>query len=1069
VIILTETARDIIIERLHKDLIGPHEEDENLDSKPSDVYLTGMLWPCRTRINPEENERLENSGSETGDNEDPNEAGEEEAVPLSSVFKPSSIGISFAVEYELNFPMLNFNINFAKYNHKINIPDDFIDNLPDDVFENSKYARKRIPKTWQREPYSIYLNNIEIKDKPSFSINLEKYGAPPDVKLYIRVVQWEDKKLITATLVNELIIDQWDDYEKFEAGTLFQVKLEIIPGNKTRFVSRPCDNSRIKKDNQSDQAFNLLYRNVKEYATGHTCSADWIQDEKTEKIIKIVTSWIPQTTVHSVDPNGCDFFKEIPDNLEISPFTTSWIVNTPNEKLFKGLYKIPEAYDKWIKKQTSDLEVLSQEHKVQGKLNLENCNHINRRIIEGIEFLQNNSIAAEAFRLANAAMALQNSWIPERKASDLKWRPFQLGFILLTIASLSDETNRYRNTMDLLWFPTGGGKTEAYLALIAYISFYRRLKEPDNPDNGAGVVSIMRYTLRLLTTQQFSRASAMILACEAIRLGKAEIKPSKSLGQIPFSIGLWVGGSATPNNFQDFIKKKIPPSSTPDQLQFCPACKTRLKWWNDKHAQNRQVTCPNTKCILYAGPKAPLPIYTIDTTLYQKRPTLVISTVDKFATITRRAEIDHFFSISENNPPVFIIQDELHLISGPLGTIFGLYESAIDFLLTKDGRKPKVIGSTATIKRADEQIKGLFDRESCLFPPSGINWDDSGFAVTDFSKPGRKYLAITTAGRSAKFTLRGVSSSLLQSVYACYDDLEKWDPYSTLLVYFNSLRELGGAVVLMQDDVHDAIDDICRYRKENKRKIENVEELTSRLSQEEVLELLHKFEIKANQDECLDVVLATNMVSVGVDISRLGLMVVLGQPKGRSEYIQATSRVGRQSPGLIVSILNSAKARDRSHYETFRNWHQALYRDVEATSVTPYASRARERALHAALVAIIRFKIDGMREHSDIKHVERKKLNEIITYLVSRAYSIDPDETGVEKYLEKKLESWIRRNPPEYWGGDKIRTLLIDAEKVASLNSLGGYSSSAWPTMNNMRSVEPSCAFKLKIDHQDGG
>ena len=1060
---MTVTARDIIIKRLYEDLIGPYKEDETLDSKPSAVYLTGMLWPCRTKIGPDDDVRLENSGYDNDDNDDPNNVGEEESVPLSNILKPSSMGISFAVESQSYNPVLSFNIHFAQYYPKVAISDDFIDDLPDDILDTDKGYKKKVPVKWKRKPFNLFLDSIELKEKASFSVDLEQYGAPPSLKLYIRTISWQDKKLVTATLVNELIIDQWDNYDQYEIGTIFQARLEIIPKENTRFVSRPRSNIRVKKKNNSDLALDLLYRDIQEYATGHTCSAEWIKDEKTGEISKIVTTWIPQAIVHSVDPNGCIFFKEISTDPELSPLTANWIVHTPDEHLFKGLLKLPEAYGRWINQQAAIIEELSPEYKKQAIINLEECNHIKTRIIEGIEFLQNDPIAAEAFRLANAAMALQNSWNPERKGSDLKWRPFQMGFILLSIASLSDDTSKYRNTLDLLWFPTGGGKTEAYLALIAYISMYIRLKEPVNPDNHAGVVAVMRYTLRLLTTQQFSRASAMILACETIRRGKAEIKPTKSLGKVPFSIGLWVGGNATPNNYQDYIKKKIPPSSTPDQLEYCPACQTRLKWWDDNNAHNRQVTCPNKKCILYNGPKAPLPVYTIDTVLYKERPTLVISTVDKFATVTRRPEIDRFFSISDNNPPVLIIQDELHLISGPLGTIFGLYESAIDYLFTRDGKRPKVIGSTATIKQAKEQIKGLFDRDSCLFPPSGINWYDSGFAVTDFSKPGRQYLGVTTAGRSAKYSLRGVTASLLQSAHACFDELDQWDPYKTLLTYFNSLRELGGAVILMQDDVHDAITDICRYRCESPRKIENVEELTSRLSQEEVLEILHKFDIKADQHECLDVVLATNMVSVGVDISRLGLMVVNGQPKGRSEYIQATSRVGRQSPGLIISILNNGKARDRSHYETFKTWHQTLYRDVEATSVTPFTSRAMDRALHAALVAIIRFKIDGMLEHSDIRHAEGKKLNEVIEYLVSRAYSIDPEEKGVEKYLIKKLESWKRRNPPEYWGKMNERTLLIDAEMVASLNSLGGYSSNAWPTMNNMRGVEPSCAFVLKI------
>lgn len=1065
---MSELARDKIIERLQEDLIGPYQIDEILDAKPSEIYLTGMLWPCRTRINPEEDERLENSGSDN-DNDDSTEVGEEESVPLTSTMKPSSMGISFAIESNLLDPLLNINIQFAQYYSKVDLPEDFIDMMSDDALDIDKGPVKNIPKKWKRKQFEITLEKFKLSNEKSLSVDLAQFNAPPELKLYFRTVSWQGKKLITITLVNELIVDQWDDYEKNELGTIFQVKIEVTPGGDTKLVSRPVDKSRIRKGNKSDLAIDLIYRDVQEYATGHTCSADWVLDKKSGEVTKVITTWLPQAIVYSVDPNGCKFFKEISNNAEISPLSADWILNSPNNQLYEGLFLIPDAYEKWILGQSKFIELLPPEFKEQAIVNLNECTHINNRIRDGINFLKNDSLATEAFRLANAAMALQNSWIPERKGSKLQWRPFQMGFILLTLASLSENNNEYRNTMDLLWFPTGGGKTEAYLGLIAYISFYRRLNNSHNPDDGAGVVAIMRYTLRLLTTQQFSRASSMILACEAIRRGKTPIRPSKSIGKVSFSIGLWVGGGATPNNYNDYKNKKISQSSSPEQLQYCPACKKKLKWWDDDHAQAVHVRCNNPDCILFEKTKIPLPVYTIDSDLYREKPTLVIGTIDKFANITRKPQIDNFFSISTNNPPVLIIQDELHLISGPLGTIAGLYECAIDYLFTRDGKKPKIIGSTATIKRAEEQIRGLFDRDSCLFPPSGINWDDSGFAVTDFSKPGRKYLGVTTAGRSAKFSLRGVSSSILQSAHACFDNLDEWDPYRTMLTYFNSLRELGGAVILMQDDVNDAISDICRYRneKEKMRKPENIVELTSRLTQEEVLEILLNFENKANNENCLDIVLATNMVSVGVDIPRLGLMVVSGQPKGRSEYIQATSRVGRQNPGLIISILNNGKARDRSHYETFRTWHQTLYRDVEAASVTPFASRARDRALHAALVAIIRFKIDGMINQSDISRADRDKLKEIIEYLVSRANSIDPGEKGINNYLENKLNSWIRRNPPEYWGGKGVHTLLIDAEKVAALNSMGGLSSSAWPTMNNMRGVEPSCAFQLKINNQN--
>ncbi|MCY3821322.1 MAG: DNA (cytosine-5-)-methyltransferase [Gammaproteobacteria bacterium] len=395
-------------------------------------------------------------------------------------------------------------------------------------------------------------------------------------------------------------------------------------------------------------------------------------------------------------------------------------------------------------------------------------------------------------------------------------------------------------------------------------------------------------------------------------------------------------------------------------------------------------------------------------------------------------------------------------------TVAGLYEAAIDRMFASSGARPKIIGSTATIRRAAEQVMSLFDRETAQFPPSCLDADDSAFAVVDWDAPGRVYAGVTTAGRSAKFTLQAVAASLLQSALGGTPDDEARDPYWTLVSYFNSLRELGGALVLMQDDVNDSLALLAQRRKETQRHPEFIEELTSRRTQAEVRDMLDRLAIRTDAQGALDVVLATNMLSVGVDIPRLGLMLVNGQPKGIAEYIQATSRVGRGDvPGLVVSVLNNAKARDRSHYEGFPTWHATLYRDVEPMSVTPFASRARDRALHAVLVALVRHLVPDMLDRPVLDDAAVDAARELIGDIVRRSSAIDPQETAVQLELERCLDTWETRAPRSYWTRRVGGSLLQDAERAATLRAMGRLPGQAWPTLNNMRSVEASTRFRL--------
>lgn len=1043
--------RDVLLERLKCDLIGPYEPDEVLDARPSDVYLTGMLWPRETRMGAEEDERLGLSGA--GESETDGGA-EEEEISLVGLARPCSAGVSFAASGE-NGPGLDVTVRFATYE-----PVEIAEPGKAELDQGNDRTRQRTE--WRRRAYDIRVDPIALEGG-SRLVDLEAYGAPPGVKLHIRTAMWPHGILATVTLLNQSEPDPDEGRKGIERLTLFQTGIEIRPRAGTVLVARPSRRAVLDDDDRSAE---LLYRHAHEFATGHTCSVEWEAGADPATADVVATSWLPTATVPATSAAGHEIFDTLRKDEKQKPLSARWLATAGPQDLCDALQQLPAAYERWIEDREAELTSLSDRFRDQAKKNIATCRAICARMVGGVEQIAGDAVMARAFRLANLAMDVQHGWDPEKsRRGPLEWRPFQLGFILLAVASVADRKHPERRIMDLLWFPTGGGKTEAYLALIAFIAIYRRLSAGDDPSLGDGVAAIMRYTLRLLTTQQFARAASVMLACEAIRRGRVleADTSSRQLGSTPFSIGLWVGGDAVPNRVADAAAALggAPDQPTPKQLVRCPACRELLTWEHDERASAIHVQCENDKCLLF-DPDVPLPVWTVDEDVYRMRPTLLIGTIDKFAQIVRRKEINSMFGLNGGCPPDLILQDELHLISGPLGTIAGLYEVAIDRMFSSGGTRPKIIGSTATIRRASEQAAALFDRETAQFPPSCLDASDSAFAVIDWNAPGRVYAGITTAGRSAKFTLQGVAASLLQSAFGGTTDDAARDPYWTLVSYFNSLRELGGALVLMQDDVNDSLALLAQRRGETARHPEFIEELTSRRTQAEVRDMLDRLGIRAAGQGALDVVLATNMLSVGVDIPRLGLMLVNGQPKGIAEYIQATSRVGRGDvPGLVVAVLNNAKARDRSHYESFPTWHETLYRDVEPTSVTPFASRARDRALHAVLVALVRHLAPGMLERPVLDDTAIGAARALIDYVVHRASMIDPQEAAVGLELNRSLDIWEFRAPRSYWTRQVRSSLLQDAERAATLRAMGRLPGEAWPTLNNMRSVEASTRFRL--------
>lgn len=416
-------------------------------------------------------------------------------------------------------------------------------------------------------------------------------------------------------------------------------------------------------------------------------------------------------------------------------------------------------------------------------------------------------------------------------------------------------------------------------------------------------------------------------------------------------------------------------------------------------------------------------------------------------------------------PPELIIQDELHLITGPLGTVYGAYETIIEDMCIHDGIKPKYVVSTATIKNAEAQTRCLYARKNTTqFPPNGFEIGDSFFIreIPVENDPFRKYVGVCAPGQSVKTALLRVYAIILQAAYtySLQDEYkEVIDPYYSLVGYFNSIRELGGAVRLLQDDIPKRIYRIKnKYGLDKQRYLNHNVEITSRMSSYKIPEKLNQLEITCDSKECLDTAIATNMIAVGMDVDRLGLMVVTGQPKQNSEYIQATSRIGRAFPGLVVTLYNAYRPRDLSHYENFTGYHSQLYRFVEGTTATPFSARARDRVMHALVISAIRLNFPNMANNPDaaaIGSLTKEQLDSVKSLIIDRLNIIKPSaRTDAEEEIDRFIDWWklqaAQTKPLRYYvvGTERYNRLMNPYDQPHDENEKA--------TLRSMREVESS-------------
>lgn len=1027
-------VRTELLHRLRRNLVGPSApEDEDLarerlpaGESPSRWYLTGFIAPSgEAAATPDPaataadeelgtaealfDEDAYSVGGAAGDND----AGDASAARRR--FLPSSIGLSAMLDPATE--RLEVAVRWGDY-----VPEP---PLPPEVLEGGAEPGRQ-PVSWRRVPreqavtlavpdaaqgmVAVPLPGSAATARPGGGLELNVRARP--FRLRQADGSLRDVRVVTVFLVNKRLepAPAWRD-----VACAYQVELSL--GCAEGLVPQH-DLSRLSRDDWDDQLADLHYRDAPAHAVGLGCATEAVRDAD-GVVRRVRTTHLPRAAVErtvAADVPGVTFGMDALADLAAGE----------GQGLRAALAPLAAAYVGWIAGQRrqaaeDDRVAGAPQRRRTAETLVEHMAAAADRIAAAIDLLAADARVRTAFAIANRAVAdAARARRPGEAAP--AWRPFQLAFLLLNLCGMADRRHPDREIADLLFFPTGGGKTEAYLGLAAFTIALRRLGATGLL--GAGVSVVMRYTLRLLTLDQLGRAAGLVCALELLRTGDdyrdADGRPL--LGDWPIEIGLWVGSDASPNRLggrgdphDDTAVKRVRryvsgrDRRAPAPIKACPWCGTALTPQsfrcvpNVERPTNLELRCASERCA-FTGDR-PLPVVTVDEAIYRRLPAFLIATVDKFAALPWVGEAGAFFGHVDRadeagfygaalsgrgrplggkgahrlDPPDLVIQDELHLISGPLGTVAGLYEAAIDALATRQVAgtrvRPKIVASTATVRRADEQIRALFDRhDTRIFPPPGIDRRDSFFARTRAESPedpARWYVGIAAAGRGPRLVFLQALVTLLAGAQGCADALPAGDasadPYLTALCYFNALRELGGARRIVDDEVtaRAAHYGAERRRAEpadrpfGNRTLGSVEELTSRVSTDDVAAAKRRLEARFGQQDGadpVDVALATNMISVGLDIDRLGLMLVQGQPKTAAEYIQATSRVGRHParPGLVVVVLNVHRPRDRMHFEQFGHFHDTFYRAVEATSVTPWSARALDRALAAVVVAIAR-------------------------------------------------------------------------------------------------------------------
>ncbi|MCL2468452.1 MAG: DISARM system helicase DrmA [Micrococcales bacterium] len=1180
-------VRENLVDIVERELVGPESDTELLDVPPDARYVLGRIAPTKLdddittaassaddpdTLFGDELAAMESSGvplsdvDETAPDGDEDAGGDRDDEPVRrGLMIPASMGLRFQVPKDLE--AFTVHCSWGVYRPE-----------KSEELSGNETRYRRTPVEMPVQIPVATLTPGVTADYPLVNHVHLRVDTYPDPVL--------DRLLVEVALCNDQVTPRRIPTDAW----LFQTKLHIDAGGAAAFepVRDVMDpRTSLGSGDDEQQRLDLRYRDRLEFAIGRTCSADWTQQPGTRRATSVRTTWLPSAeTPQTLAANVPGALLDMRALSTAEPST-----------LDAGLRPIVDAYGTWLDAQDAQAAALPEHLRQTAADTVNEARQVHRQLSDGLDFLLHDPEALRCFGFMNRVMADQrvHSQIVEKRAKDASltlrqaetqvldggfphhWRVFQLAFVLMQLRALSDPTLLRRSgkaslaKVELLFFPTGGGKTEAYLGLAAYAFAIRRrqgvIDTPDGPlDGNAGVTVLMRYTLRLLTSQQFQRATALVCAAELARQ-----EDPGTWGSEPFRIGLWVGTGVSPKRVAEAAKElqqlrerraEAGYRFAALQLGRCPWCGRPVSHADVEvqetpgrvyvYCSDDRATCPFSRGGLV---DEGIPVLTTDEEIYRLVPCFVIATVDKFARLARESQAASLFGYvgrrcdrhgfvphldSERHsdyssceiqrhsaksghpaagvrptgrlrPPDLIIQDELHLITGALGTTVGLFEVAIDVMTqwqTADGTavKPLVVASSATVRKAADQVHDLYGRGLTVFPPQVLDASDTFFSrdADPAEAPGRRYLGISTTGVKLTTTEIQVAVTLMAGAQLLLDRAGgAADPYLTLVGYFSATRELAGMARYTQDDVQTAL---VKRRPGSHLPARfgtdfgsiNLGELTSRISAGDIAKTLDQLAVvfDAGTDSTqarqaarearqrgetvprrdinpFDVVLATSMLQVGVDVPRLGLMMVVGQPKNTAEYIQASSRVGRADgkPGLVVTIGNWARPRDLAHYEQFRHFHETFYARVEPLSVTPFSVTSLERGLDGVLVAAARVlhaaESVGLSPEKDAWRVgeQRPFLERLIDALVARTAGASPDETATRfarERLANRHDRWEQWNEHMTRRGlrlayERFKDTSRYAALICSAESATGDTTDAPPfrVANSMREVQP--------------
>jgi hypothetical protein len=1076
-------GRTRVVEWLRKQLIGPAFESETLHGiSPLERYPTGVLFPVvqgEDGIDPASISEDESDNEHVG----PGDEGEgaSTAEPVVRRFRytpPSSVGYSFFARGDV----VRFEVKCtaASYAHAEREGGQFV---------STQYERSELGGDAEAQTFEARKSQKYKRFNQRRAVLGERAGI--DVLWRPFSGGW----IVTVSFFNKQELDIKNgniglfSRERAEQS-LFEVDLHCFLEEGEIGTYPRVDKSLLTEE---EQELELQYGDRHIYAVGHGAAVDWAVEQDLVK--EIWSDFLPAIEVPQVTADAGGEGNPV---LGLAHLAEGKDEEGISDDVLDELDLFVADYSTWVSNQNKITAGLERDEQSASERICQGMDTALGRMKRGVSLLRTDSRAALSFRMANQAMQnqMRQSDIilgKNREEGDYAWRPFQLAFLLTVVESAINENDDFRDTVDLIWFPTGGGKTEAYLGLIAFLIVWRRLKYPAA---GGGTTVIMRYTLRLLTTQQYLRATRMICALELIR------RKHSTLGDEPITVGMWVGRAVSPNTFANAIESvqhaKDGRAGAQKRLVLdnCPWCETAFQAPESYISTETEFhfRCINPKCDFGEQEQGKLPCNVVDEALYDMPPTLLLATIDKFARLAWDERANTIFGEGTDRPPELIIQDELHLIAGALGSVAGLYEAALDTVLVQRGVHPKYIASTATIRMAKKQVERLYGKELAVFPPPGLSCDDSYFARTVplDERPGRLYVGYLAPMLDRRHCLAPLAAALHVAPETVFGEgeagrdelLEAW---WTTVFYHGSLKDVGNSHNAFNIGIRDivkrfegefkqiasdasgneaAISDAIKINDPINRSIARIAQLTSISTAEENSRTFSRLELTRDNADCLDAVLATNMVSVGLDVSRLALMVVNGQPLTTAEYIQSSSRVGRSEvPGLVLTNYYRDQARSLSHYENFRPYHEAFYRFVEPTSVTPYTFQARTRALHAALVIAIRHSCkhllgNDLANAFDPSTGEVQKVIKAFKRRCALADSERKNETS--SHIDRLVQQW--HSEVKHCQDQKIqlRYDVPDNDKAASrlLHNYDDRIEGLWPTLQSMRNVENTALLK---------